>query len=723
MGLREAEEHISKAEKQIFQLKLELHSRRERCDVLEARVAKAEELKADVEELKADNKELRQINEDLLVELEKRGLAVDEAVALICDLETKIEEMEAKSADESRSYQTASNVAAPKSSSGSAADRPFTPNPSQAPKDKQHDHHIRSPSFLKEAKPSTSALRELYTGTDESTGKSLKQGKPSIRSLRRVGSFFSQDEYSEPVDADTFSLNHRRLSLLSESSFVSVYGKNKEPPTPSTVLDGAPKTTPTAKDDTPFTRELSPQEGRIKQWMENKDHPRNPKKHSMQSVRSDAFSSIGEVLRPTQRGPREATPSVSPTPSRKQPQRSPLQPLAKTSHPPSLAGPIFGSDVLPPTPGTMSTITLGGKSSNPSIIEQHLSNGVSRPVSGTTAVSSDSNHFGPSSGDRAASRQVPQQANIDTDTDIEESDDEQHPAQVGFHVTDSHRLSSSHLSDPSRGVPSPQVNRALYISPTKQPQYESPARDFMFNGEGIDSIRPARTLSYHSPKSSHHSTSKGSLKSQGQASPSSRDYARNGVAGESSAQQAWLSIATDSRVDAAPLIRPTVYRSASVRSHSSQTTGQVPTQGFASRLFRRNTSHPTPSPSDEAPTNPPDIPSPESKSRIRPPRPSSFYIRSASSQLPSPVPSKVNRTVRPGTSGGIIPDSSSSRRHSVAFGGNVESDPVANGPVNGQRQQTLPQQQQQQAKRLSVGAIGRSASLRIKEGFGRKKVP
>lgn len=43
------------------------------------------------------------------------------------------------------------------------------------------------------------------------------------------------------------------------------------------------------------------------------------------------------------------------------------------------------------------------------------------------------------------------------------------------------------------------------------------------------------------------------------------------------------------------------------------------------------------------------------------------------------------------------------------------------GASNKEQQPQAPQQQQPQSKRLSVGAIGRSASLRIKEGFGRKK--
>lgn len=56
------------------------------------------------------------------------------------------------------------------------------------------------------------------------------------------------------------------------------------------------------------------------------------------------------------------------------------------------------------------------------------------------------------------------------------------------------------------------------------------------------------------------------------------------------------------------------------------------------------------------------------------------------------------------------------RRNSVALMGTGDNNGVAaNGEVNGQ------QLQQQQGKRLSVGAFGRSASLRIKEGLRGKK--
>lgn len=420
--------------------------------------------------------------------------------------------------------------------------RLHTPSPSRANKDKQDDSLVRTPSFLRDAKPSTSALRALFTSKDEdSTANGPRLGKPSMRSLRRAGSFFSQDEYPETVDADTFSLNPRRLSLLSESSFVSVYGKNKEKVTPSTAHRDAMRASPTHEDDESFTRKLSPQEGRIKSWIESRDHPASSNKRPVQGVKPDAFSSIGEVLGPNRPKPRDQLPSISPTPSKRQRQNVSVQPLGKTNHNPSFVGPIFGPNILPPTPGTMSTATLGGRSSNHSIVADRSLNGaISRPTSATTAVISEVQPFGLSSGTKAAQSYASQQTAVDNDTDIEVSDDERQSAEANLSTNGGYNPSDNHFNNLSHGIPfasgSSNLNRALDTNTSQRPPLMSPFTDFMFNGEDLESIRPARTISYPSPGRSHPSTSKDSSKSSGQASAPGKDYARNGGS-ESSTQQ------------------------------------------------------------------------------------------------------------------------------------------------------------------------------------------
>ena len=72
--------------KQNFNLKLELHHRRERQEALEKRLEAAEKR---IEE----QAELQEVNEQLLAELEKRDQAVEEAVGIIVSLEEKVEKL------------------------------------------------------------------------------------------------------------------------------------------------------------------------------------------------------------------------------------------------------------------------------------------------------------------------------------------------------------------------------------------------------------------------------------------------------------------------------------------------------------------------------------------------------------------------------------------------------------------------------------------------------
>ncbi|KAI4172617.1 MAG: hypothetical protein LQ343_003464 [Gyalolechia ehrenbergii] len=726
MGLREMEEYISKINKQNFDLKLEVFHRRQRNEALEAKAIKAEEVES-------QNEELRQVNDDLLQELEKRDAAVQEAVTLICDLEARIDQLEKEQSSNGRSSTTPANdtnyasAQSPKppeppttplpsygsprvTSSTPDSKGRHTPGAGRTYKDRQDDLLVRSPTFLRDANPSTSALRGLFVNQDESlTAKGFRLDKPSTRSLRRAGSFLSQDEDPEIPDGDAFSLNPRRLSLLSESSFVSVYGPNKEKITPSTANSGATKVSSTQEQETSFTRKLTPQEGRIRSWIDSKDHPSSSNKRPVQGVKSDTFSSIGTVLGPNQLRPRDTLTSVSPTPSRRQRQDVVPQPLERTSQKPSLVGPTFGPDVLPPTPGTMSTATLGGRSSNQSIVDRRsLNGGQSRPSSSTKSALPETRSYGATNKETTAQNR-PQHAMDDTDTDIEISDNERHYAKAEVSANGNYYQSDNQFSGFSQAGPftsgTSKVNRASSIRTSQRPSSMSPSKDFMFNGEGIDSIRPAQTISRPSPSSSHHSASKAPSKPNARAPASSKGQARN-TDKESSTQQ-----------DIEPSIEPSIRRSSSTHSKSPHSTAQVlPTPRLTDRLFRRNTSHPAATTQTESPPayRPETTASPESK--IRKPRPSSLYVRSNSTQLPSPssTPIKVDRATRPGAANHpVAPDPTAWRRNSVAFKAADDNGGfVAHGGVDGQ---------QQQAKRLSVGAFGRSASLRIKEGLRGKK--
>ncbi|KAL8710688.1 MAG: hypothetical protein Q9220_004706 [cf. Caloplaca sp. 1 TL-2023] len=718
MGVREMAEHISKIDKQNFDLKLEIFQRRQRNEDLEAKAAKADELQA-------QNVELQQINDDLLRELEKRDGAVEEAVALICDYEAQIEQMNV-------TIQSSMRPSTPdlNHDSGSrpqiARDSLHTPESNREHQRRHDDSLFRSPSPLKGTKTGASELKEMplpsRKNEDRSSTTLGSMSKPSIRSLRRVGSLLSQDEYSEIPDGDTFSLGARRLSLLSESSFLSVYGENKGKITPSTAGKVATGATTAEENDGSFSRTLSPQESRIRQWIQNRDHPASPSRKPTSSNKPNTFSSIGEVLGPDRSFASSTRLLPSSTSLNRHDQEPTLASPPKPRNDSSLSGPMFGPDNLPPTPGTMSTATLGGKSSNHSIVaERSLMDGGTRPTTGNTSIMPDARAYRSKSERQLLQRKPSAYVGIaayDDDTDIEISDDETHHDRAEDHLKgasrggEHHLIPSSHVSPFTGGFMAASGGPGSNVS--RRPALNSYATDMMFNGEDIDTIRPSRTrtISFPSPARTVQPAlpvlpeprQEPGKMINGHPHPDLRITSQKGMTNLKPPLRRKKARAT-----------PGIPRSTSLNSKLSQ----PPAQTLTSRLFRRNPQAPLPqSESDTAAPEPT-----SSSSSSRPQRPSSMYMRSTSSQLPSAVPSKVSRIARPGTAGGAsaVDPVSAVRRQSGVFGfklpggGDEEEKVVPFGDG-------LKDASQQQSKRRSMGAfIGRSASLRLKEGFGRKK--
>ena len=462
-------QYVSNLNKQNFDLKLELYHRRQRTEALEAKLQKAEELEV-------RNEELQHINEDLLQELEKRDAAVEEAVSLICELEAKVEQLELhKTVNTISSSPRAGGAAEEKAQSTSQTSQGSQTNDSEERRPRSSNRQrsnsrnpipYRTPSFLRDDKSSTSALRSLYRN-----GERFTANNPSLLSLRRPGSMFSQDEYQDTMDGDTFSLNPRRLSLLSESSFVSVYGKkesaalSREGGLDDTSLDKA-------KDGLPQGQSL--QEGRVQEWVESRNQPSTPsKKSTSRSSKNEALSSIGEVLHASPLKPTREIVSYQTDPMDRSPRRDGVASRSvkqgwesAPSYGSSLAGPIFGSGMLPPTPGTMSTATLGEKSSSHSIVaEKSSADGLSLPANGY-ASSIRRSPEGKAHSPKIDIMKYARSAIPDSDTDIDVSDAELEPAQLD------------------------------------RPAALSYGTNMMFNGEGLDSIRPARTVS---PRDRHKS--------------------------------------------------------------------------------------------------------------------------------------------------------------------------------------------------------------------------
>jgi hypothetical protein len=189
--------------RQNYNLKLEIVFRREREVALEARLEAAEK---QIEE----QRELQEINEQLLVELErrdqaleKREQAVDEAVGIIVTLEDKIERLE-KEREVIRNFDD-------RYEPGYFRNNHEEPSQSRSTfgeKKQNNQAMARMPSFLSEQSEGAEALRSLYLPA----GHSYKNSDSTLQKLEEE----AQDEMNSP-----------RLSALSESSFMSIYG-NKD---------------------------------------------------------------------------------------------------------------------------------------------------------------------------------------------------------------------------------------------------------------------------------------------------------------------------------------------------------------------------------------------------------------------------------------------------------------------------------------------------------------
>ncbi|KAG6256240.1 hypothetical protein E4U23_002555 [Claviceps purpurea] len=199
-GVKEMEQVISTLHKQNFDLKLELYHRRERQNTLEARLDSLEHDKARMED----------VNDRLLIELEKRDKAVEEAVAMIINLETKVDRllrersMVQQMGNEkflcTHDYNNGYLTPVPRSRAGSDSTRK---------KERTAKSVNRMPSFVSEYSETTENLRNVYLN-----------GKGSVLSLSRVAD-------SSPGTENMRALGSPTPSVLSESSFVSVYGRKE----------------------------------------------------------------------------------------------------------------------------------------------------------------------------------------------------------------------------------------------------------------------------------------------------------------------------------------------------------------------------------------------------------------------------------------------------------------------------------------------------------------
>lgn len=186
---------MSTLHKQNFDLKLELFHRRERQTVLEQTIEKLEDERTEAE----------QTNGKLVQELEKRDKAVEEAVHMIVSLEARMELL-------LREREMVRQLEADKALTSQHNQSPSSTLVNSVTTPKPHDEVIpnnnkrglaRMPSFLSERTENTENLRNVYLDT-----------KTSLLSLSKTDSRLESNGFVSPS-----------MSILSESSFLSIYGQ------------------------------------------------------------------------------------------------------------------------------------------------------------------------------------------------------------------------------------------------------------------------------------------------------------------------------------------------------------------------------------------------------------------------------------------------------------------------------------------------------------------
>lgn len=202
MGARDMQEALAKLQNQNFDLKFEVDTRRQRQVVLEAKIEELEEknatLQAELEKRESYVTQIQQNSEKILVELALQDQALEEAVTIICNREAEIKLL---NEGKYRYYSESPPSSPPQIYCAQSETQAKRTSAMPQPKTLK-----QMPSFLSDRTRSTEALRSLY---HRSSGPEL----PKLVEEAEKG-------YSEDGD----SRHSPRLSILSESSFRSVYG-------------------------------------------------------------------------------------------------------------------------------------------------------------------------------------------------------------------------------------------------------------------------------------------------------------------------------------------------------------------------------------------------------------------------------------------------------------------------------------------------------------------
>ena len=640
-------QHVSHIKNQNFDLKLELFHLRQKNEQLEAALVK-------VPELEADNKELQSINDELLLELEKRDVAIQEAVELICERERQIEEMGEAETYFLRNAKPQEQDLASRGDSSGLKERDSRPQLHTENADAEDQGQAglspprlhassptpsktsrRVPSFIREPKKSTKMLRSLY----------LDDGS-QVQADRSL--------YSGEDDEDDHMLNSPRLSVLSESGFSSIYGSKERSQSPPQNHASQAEEHSQYDGEPPRTDQ---REARLQKWLVERDRPTTP----AQQTTSAPFSSIGQVLEDVPDSSRAREPEslqheeqehrAEPNPNETPKKKSRAHHRKPSS--PTFGGPMFGGSLLPPTPDTLSTTTTAASSSTPSIVtEKSLLDGAPyRPRVFSASVSDGRPHTSGSSVASTFGTALVYTQSARSDRSREEQGS---PHSTKYVSVGSHSQNTSRALQP-RSSSSHSATRPV------RPSLTSSATDTTFYVDGNSPTHVSRTLSYPAPggRPRHPMNQLSPVSSKGSNSHSERTPTaspRNWTSTSSNAgtpsrltrnmHQRSPTVTRDvssptPTVDSQTEASPSPQRSSSLRSKMAKvslTPSKSAHQSIASRLFRRTNSQSTQNPASNQISTQTKIPSKPQATHARLPRPSSLYASSPTNgQKPLPA--------------------------------------------------------------------------------------
>lgn len=399
-GARDLNEQMDRLTKQNFALKLELDHRREHTAKLKEQIEAMRTQVERAEQLEQEHTELLRINSQLVEELEKRDKAVEEAMDIICELEDKVADVEERSsatrpstANADSGYAgTETHEQVPPSSPPEATRQVKTPHVTHrqpppaasaaankllsAINAETPARPRREPHILSQKKPSTHALRSVYLETAQ-----------ALHSVQSFNSLLTKRE--SKLDDEEAVLNSPRLSVLSESSFPSIYSPKEQVSPERYAWEGDADGQDGQAGPSVHLRQDSIK--RVSQWMDDRhEMDETPSKTNRVSpslahethiaspsarrpIDTSDFNSLGKALsngssRSTELSlsPQKGVSYIKPFPIRTDKSR------VKTNlRPISFAGPMFGEPLLPPTPDSASTRML--RNSRSSIVDEDRS--------------------------------------------------------------------------------------------------------------------------------------------------------------------------------------------------------------------------------------------------------------------------------------------------------------------------------------------------------------